>query len=184
MRGLSSSSKTLWPEKRWRWWAAWGTHEEQDLVFGSKCLEVKGKVWGVTGCKQSDSGRPFQHGTIKGRRQTVWKKPWVCWTCVEGGHRSVAWLVTSQLAYAAPHLSGMSEVPSVTPCSAERDFSSGIPTFSRKHRAGSARMALYRSYPDREEWEMSEVIVRTHKTYLLKGSLAPVRFLTRERSLS
>lgn len=48
------------------------------------------------------------------------------------------------------HLSGMSEVPSVTPCSADRDFSSGIPTFSRKQSAGSARMALYRSYPEQE----------------------------------
>lgn len=53
--------------------------------------------------------------------------------------------VTSQMT----HRSGMSEVPSVTPCSAERDFSSGIPTFSRKQSAGSARMALYLSYPDR-----------------------------------
>lgn len=59
-------------------------------------------------------------------------------------------LVTAQLVYAASHLSGMSAVPSVTPCSAERDFSSGIPTFSRKQSAGSARMALYRSYPDQE----------------------------------
>lgn len=75
----------------------------------------------------------------------------MCWTCVEGVIDS--WhdkLVTTQLAYAASHLSGMSEVPSVTPCSAERDFSSGIPTFSRKQSAGSARMALYRSYPDQE----------------------------------
>lgn len=59
-------------------------------------------------------------------------------------------LVMAQLVYAASHLSGMSEVPSVTPCSAERDFSSGIPTFSRKQSAGSARMALYRSYPGQE----------------------------------
>lgn len=75
------------------------------------------------------------------------------------GHRFMAWHgMSHQRADAASHLSGMSEVPSATPCSAERDFSSGIPTFSRKQSAGSARMALYLSYPDKEQGARSEVM--------------------------
>ena len=62
--------------------------------------------------------------------------------CVQ---RLVARQVTLCLVCADSHLSGTSEAPSVTPCSAESNFSSGMPTFSRKQSAGSARMALYLS---------------------------------------
>lgn len=77
------------------------------------------------------------------------------------GHRLMATHVTSQMT----HRSVMSEVPSVAPCSAERDFSSGMPTFSRKQSAGSARMALYLSYPD---WggEMSDDVLELPESTL------------------
>lgn len=44
--------------------AAWGAHKEQELVFGSKYLDINGKACGVAGWNQSNSGKQFQQGEV------------------------------------------------------------------------------------------------------------------------
>lgn len=71
------------------------------------------------------------------------------------------------------NLSVISEAPSPPPCSADSAVTSGIPTLSRKHRSGSARMALYRSYPVQGQTVMDRHAITNQQKHRYTGECPP-----------